>query len=55
MAGFGTSFSAFYLAREIGCEVIEIDIAELSIEKAKGKKPKRTFNLKKTSTFWKEI
>jgi ubiquinone/menaquinone biosynthesis C-methylase UbiE len=35
MVGCGTGFSACYLAREIGCEVVGIDIAELSIEKAK--------------------
>ena len=31
----GTGLSACYLAREIGCEVVGIDIEELSIEKAK--------------------
>ncbi len=35
MVGCGTGFSACYLAREIGCDVVGIDIAELSIEKAK--------------------
>jgi ubiquinone/menaquinone biosynthesis C-methylase UbiE len=35
MVGCGTGFSACYLAREIGCEVMGIDIAELSIEEAK--------------------
>ena len=35
MVGCGAGFSACYLAREIGCEVVGIDIAELSIEKAK--------------------
>jgi ubiquinone/menaquinone biosynthesis C-methylase UbiE len=35
MVGCGTGFSACYLARKIGCEVVGIDIAELSIEKAK--------------------
>ncbi|WP_292391914.1 class I SAM-dependent methyltransferase [Methanosarcina sp. UBA5] len=35
MVGCGTGFSACYLAREIGCEIVGIDIAELSIEKAK--------------------
>ncbi|MFZ2499729.1 class I SAM-dependent methyltransferase [Methanosarcina sp.] len=35
MVGCGTGFSACYLARTIGCEVIGIDIAELSIEEAK--------------------
>ena len=35
MVGCGTGFSACYLARKIGCEVIGIDIAEVSIEKAK--------------------
>lgn len=35
MVGCGSGFSACYLAREIGCEVIGIDIAELSIEEAK--------------------
>lgn len=35
MVGCGAGFSACYLAREIGCEVIGIDIAELSIEEAK--------------------
>ncbi len=35
MVGCGTGFSACYLAREIGCEVVGIDIAKLSIEKAK--------------------
>ena len=35
MVGCGTGFSACYLARKIGCEVIGIDIAELSIEEAK--------------------
>ncbi|WP_292380435.1 class I SAM-dependent methyltransferase [Methanosarcina sp. UBA289] len=37
MVGCGTGFSACYLAREIGCEVLVIDIEELSIEKAKEK------------------
>jgi len=35
MVGCGTGFSACYLARKIGCEVVGIDIAELSIEEAK--------------------
>ncbi|WP_440946720.1 class I SAM-dependent methyltransferase [Methanosarcina sp. T3] len=35
MVGCGTGFSACYLARKTGCEVVGIDIAELSIEKAK--------------------
>ena len=35
MVGCGTGFSACYLARKIGCEVVGIDIAKLSIEKAK--------------------
>lgn len=35
MVGCGEGFSACYLARKIGCEVVGIDIAELSIEKAK--------------------
>jgi len=35
IVGCGTGFSACYLARKIGCEVVGIDIAELSIEKAK--------------------
>lgn len=35
MVGCGTGFSACYLARKIGCEVMGIDIAELSIEEAK--------------------
>lgn len=35
MVGCGTGFSACYIARKIGCEVVGIDIAELSIEKAK--------------------
>ncbi|WP_235283319.1 class I SAM-dependent methyltransferase [Methanosarcina sp. 2.H.A.1B.4] len=35
MVGCGTGFSACFLARKIGCEVVGIDIAELSIEKAK--------------------
>ena len=35
MVGCGTGFSACYLAREIGCEVIGIDISELSIKEAK--------------------
>ena len=35
MVGCGTGFSACYLAKKIGCEVVGIDIAKLSIEKAK--------------------
>ena len=35
MVGCGSGFSACYLAREIGCEVVGIDIAKLSIEEAK--------------------
>jgi len=35
MVGCGTGFSACYLAKKTGCEVVGIDIAELSIEKAK--------------------
>jgi ubiquinone/menaquinone biosynthesis C-methylase UbiE len=35
MVGCGAGFSACYLARKTGCEVVGIDIAELSIEKAK--------------------
>ncbi len=35
MVGCGTGFSACYLARKIGCEVVGVDIAELSIEEAK--------------------
>lgn len=35
MVGCGTGFSACYLARIIGCEVVGIDISKLSIEKAK--------------------
>lgn len=35
IVGCGTGFSACYLARIIGCEVVGIDIAEVSIEKAK--------------------
>ena len=35
MVGCGGGFSACYLAREIGCEVVGIDIAKLSIEEAK--------------------
>jgi len=35
IVGCGAGFSACYLARKIGCEVVGIDIAELSIEKAK--------------------
>jgi ubiquinone/menaquinone biosynthesis C-methylase UbiE len=35
MVGCGTGFSACYLARKIGCEVMGIDISELSIEEAK--------------------
>ncbi|HIH94296.1 TPA: class I SAM-dependent methyltransferase [Methanosarcina acetivorans] len=35
MVGCGTGFSACYLARKIGCEVVGIDIAEVSIEEAK--------------------
>jgi ubiquinone/menaquinone biosynthesis C-methylase UbiE len=35
MVGCGTGFSACYLARNIGCEVTGIDIAEISIKKAK--------------------
>ncbi|MDM7919311.1 MAG: methyltransferase domain-containing protein, partial [Methanosarcina sp.] len=34
MVGCGEGFSACYLARKIGCDVVGIDIAELSIEKA---------------------
>jgi ubiquinone/menaquinone biosynthesis C-methylase UbiE len=35
MVGCGAGFSACYLALKTGCEVVGIDIAELSIEKAK--------------------
>ncbi|AKB42491.1 class I SAM-dependent methyltransferase [Methanosarcina vacuolata] len=35
MVGCGSGFSACYLAREIGCEVVGIDISKLSIEEAK--------------------
>lgn len=35
IVGCGTGFSACYLARKVGCEVVGIDIAEVSIEKAK--------------------
>lgn len=35
MVGCGTGFSACYIALKTGCEVVGIDIAELSIEKAK--------------------
>ncbi|MDD3245282.1 MAG: class I SAM-dependent methyltransferase [Methanosarcina sp.] len=35
MIGCGTGFSACFLARKIGCNVMGIDIAELSLEEAK--------------------
>ena len=35
MVGCGTGFSACYLAKKVGCFVLGVDIAELSIEKAK--------------------
>lgn len=35
MVGCGEGISACYLARKTGCEVVGVDIAELSIEKAK--------------------
>jgi ubiquinone/menaquinone biosynthesis C-methylase UbiE len=35
MVGCGTGFSACYLAKKVGCLVVGVDIAELSIEKAK--------------------
>jgi len=41
MVGCGSGFSACYLAREIGCEVIGIDIAKLSIEEAKERAKKQ--------------
>jgi ubiquinone/menaquinone biosynthesis C-methylase UbiE len=41
MVGSGTGFSACYLARKIGCEVVGIDIAALSIEKAKERAKKQ--------------
>lgn len=41
MVGCGTGFSACYLAKKIGCEVMGIDIAELSIEEAKERAKRR--------------
>jgi ubiquinone/menaquinone biosynthesis C-methylase UbiE len=35
IVGCGTGFSACHLARKIRCAVVGIDIAELSVEKAK--------------------
>ena len=35
MVGCGTGFSACYLAKKVGCFVVGVDIAELSIEKAR--------------------
>lgn len=35
MVGCGAGFSACYLAKKVGCFVVGVDIAELSIEKAK--------------------
>lgn len=35
MVGCGTGFSACYIARKTGCEVMGIDIAELSSRKQK--------------------
>jgi len=41
MVGCGSGFSACYLAREIGCEIVGIDIAKLSIEEAKERAKKQ--------------
>ncbi|AKB23741.1 Putative methyltransferase YodH [Methanosarcina sp. MTP4] len=41
MVGCGTGFSACYLAKKVGCFVVGVDIAELSIEKAKERAKKK--------------